>query len=191
MVASSHDTARSGPSGRDHAGDARAWRSARASTPEFIRDEVARGRLVIPANVRHLAGSGGAAPDAGERPSAELPGDAARPSRARRRALLGEPDGRAALDDDRRPAAPARRAGAEAPRPDRHRAHDHHQDQRQHRRLAGVRAAPTEEVEKLRWAQRYGADTLMDLSTGGDLDECRQAIIDHAPSRSARCRSTA
>ena len=28
-------------------------------TPEFIRDEVARGRLVIPANRRHLAGSGG------------------------------------------------------------------------------------------------------------------------------------
>src|SRR5438874_12466208 len=32
------------------------------ATPEFIRDEVARGRLVIPANVRHLAGSGGATP---------------------------------------------------------------------------------------------------------------------------------
>src|SRR4030095_9099281 len=31
-------------------------------TPEFIRDEVARGRLVIPANVRHLAGSGGREP---------------------------------------------------------------------------------------------------------------------------------
>ncbi|MFM8409116.1 MAG: phosphomethylpyrimidine synthase ThiC, partial [Alphaproteobacteria bacterium] len=30
--------------------------------PEFVRDEVARGRLVIPANVRHLAGSGGQAP---------------------------------------------------------------------------------------------------------------------------------
>src|SRR5262249_45128053 len=29
---------------------------------DLIRDEVARGRLVIPANVRHLAGSGGAAP---------------------------------------------------------------------------------------------------------------------------------
>ncbi|HJW69823.1 MAG TPA: phosphomethylpyrimidine synthase ThiC, partial [Candidatus Binatia bacterium] len=31
-------------------------------TAEFIRDEVARGRVVIPANVRHLAGSGGEAP---------------------------------------------------------------------------------------------------------------------------------
>ena len=30
--------------------------------PEFIRDEVARGRLVIPANKRHLADSGGEAP---------------------------------------------------------------------------------------------------------------------------------
>src|SRR5262245_19464346 len=35
-------------------------------TPEFIRDEVARGRLVIPANVRHLAGSGGAEPAPGD-----------------------------------------------------------------------------------------------------------------------------
>src|SRR5579862_8230242 len=30
--------------------------------PEFIRDEVARGRLVIPANRHHLAGSGGNSP---------------------------------------------------------------------------------------------------------------------------------
>ena len=36
------------------------------ATPEFIRDEVARGRLVIPANVRHLAGSGGETPSGGE-----------------------------------------------------------------------------------------------------------------------------
>ena len=31
-------------------------------TPEFIRDQVATGRIVIPANIRHLAGSGGQAP---------------------------------------------------------------------------------------------------------------------------------
>ena len=37
-----------------------------AVTPEFIRDEVARGRLVIPANIRHLAGSAGAAPPASD-----------------------------------------------------------------------------------------------------------------------------
>ncbi len=34
-----------------------------------------------------------------------------------------------------------------------------------------------EEVEKLHWAQRWGADTVMDLSTGGDLDACRTAIL--------------
>jgi len=33
------------------------------------------------------------------------------------------------------------------------------------------------EVEKLRWAERWGADTVMDLSTGGDLDACREAIL--------------
>src|SRR5207247_2350014 len=40
------------------------WRVAQREcvAPEFVRDEVARGRLVIPANRRHLAGSGGAAP---------------------------------------------------------------------------------------------------------------------------------
>ena len=30
-----------------------------AQTPEFIRSEVARGRLVIPAHIRHLAGAAG------------------------------------------------------------------------------------------------------------------------------------
>ena len=34
-----------------------------------------------------------------------------------------------------------------------------------------------EEVEKLQWAERWGADTVMDLSTGGDLDACRRAIV--------------
>jgi len=43
-----------------------------------------------------------------------------------------------------------------------------------------VSSSTDEEVQKLRWAQKYGADTLMDLSTGGDLGACRQAIIDHA-----------
>jgi phosphomethylpyrimidine synthase len=37
-----------------------------------------------------------------------------------------------------------------------------------------------EEVEKLRWAERWGADTVMDLSTGGDLDATREAIVKHA-----------
>ncbi len=34
-----------------------------------------------------------------------------------------------------------------------------------------------DEVEKLSWALRWGADTVMDLSTGGDLDRTREAII--------------
>jgi phosphomethylpyrimidine synthase len=38
----------------------------------------------------------------------------------------------------------------------------------------------SEEVEKLKWAERWGADTVMDLSTGGDLDACRQAIIQNS-----------
>jgi len=41
-----------------------------------------------------------------------------------------------------------------------------------------VSSSTDEEVEKLRWAERWGADTVMDLSTGGDLDATRQAIID-------------
>ncbi len=40
-----------------------------------------------------------------------------------------------------------------------------------------VSSGTPEEVEKLKWAERWGADTVMDLSTGGNIDECRQAII--------------
>ena len=40
-----------------------------------------------------------------------------------------------------------------------------------------VSSGTEEEVEKLEWATRWGADTVMDLSTGGDLDACRRAII--------------
>jgi phosphomethylpyrimidine synthase len=39
-----------------------------------------------------------------------------------------------------------------------------------------VSSGMDEEVEKLRWAERWGADTVMDLSTGGDLDATRVAI---------------
>lgn len=34
-----------------------------------------------------------------------------------------------------------------------------------------------EEVEKVKISIKYGADTVMDLSTGGDLDEIRKAVI--------------
>src|SRR5208282_5830332 len=40
-----------------------------------------------------------------------------------------------------------------------------------------VSSGTDQEVEKLLWAQRWGADTVMDLSTGGDLNACREAII--------------
>jgi phosphomethylpyrimidine synthase len=43
-----------------------------------------------------------------------------------------------------------------------------------------VSSGTEEEIEKLRWAERWGADTVMDLSTGGNLDECRDALIRHS-----------
>ena len=106
-------------------------------TAAFIRDRVAAGHLVIPANKRHLAGSGG-------RPAA----DDAEPTGAR-------------LD----PIGIGRSITTKI--------------------NANIGASPVtsgtaEEVEKLRWARRWGADTLMDLSTGGNLNACRQAIIDDA-----------
>src|SRR5690348_1422713 len=38
-----------------------------------------------------------------------------------------------------------------------------------------------EELEKLRYSVKYGADTVMDLSTGGDIPAIRQAIIRNSP----------
>ena len=38
-----------------------------------------------------------------------------------------------------------------------------------------------EELAKLRYAVQYGADTVMDLSTGGDIPEIRKAIIEASP----------
>ncbi|MEO1996757.1 MAG: phosphomethylpyrimidine synthase ThiC, partial [Planctomycetaceae bacterium] len=40
-----------------------------------------------------------------------------------------------------------------------------------------VSSGTDEELEKLRWAQRWGADTVMDLSTGGNLDQCRETLL--------------
>ncbi|MFQ5718514.1 MAG: phosphomethylpyrimidine synthase ThiC [Acidobacteriota bacterium] len=88
-------------------------------TPEQIRDEVAAGRLIIPANRVHL----------GYRLDPTAIG---RATTTKINANLG--------------ASP-------------------------------VSSGTDEEVEKMRWAVRWGADTVMDLSTGGDLDACREAII--------------
>jgi phosphomethylpyrimidine synthase len=46
---------------------------------------------------------------------------------------------------------------------------------------SAVTSEVEEELEKLHTAVHYGADTVMDLSTGGDLDEIRSAIIDRSP----------
>jgi len=88
-------------------------------TPEQVRDEVASGRLVIPANRNHLANK-------------LDPMAIGRASRTKVNANMG--------------ASP-------------------------------VSSGTDEEVEKLKWAERWTADTVMDLSTGGDLDACREAIL--------------
>ena len=38
-----------------------------------------------------------------------------------------------------------------------------------------------QELEKLHFAVHYGADTVMDLSTGGGIDEIRTAILAESP----------
>jgi phosphomethylpyrimidine synthase len=87
-----------------------------------VRDEVAAGRLVIPANINHL--------------NHRLdPMCIGRASRTKVNANMG--------------ASP-------------------------------VSSGTEEELEKLDWAVRWGADTVMDLSTGGNLDECRQAFCKHS-----------
>ncbi|MCH7793311.1 MAG: phosphomethylpyrimidine synthase ThiC, partial [Planctomycetes bacterium] len=91
-------------------------------TPEQVRDEVAAGRMVIPANKAHL--------------QYKLdPMAIGRASRTKVNANMG--------------ASP-------------------------------VSSSTDEELEKLRWAERWGADTVMDLSTGGDLDACRLAILENS-----------
>jgi len=91
-------------------------------SPEQVRDEVAAGRLVIPANRVHLGGR-------------LDPMGIGRALRTKVNANMG--------------ASP-------------------------------VSSGTEEEVEKLHWAERWYADTVMDLSTGGDLDATREAILRNA-----------
>lgn len=151
--------------------------------PEFIRDEVARGRLVIPANKHHLAGSAGAAPAAGPNgnglalaypeTAAGHPGAQAaarywvNQTVAQRWQVINDPEFLRGQHAPKRldPAGIGRMITTKI--------------------NANLGASPVSsgtpaEVEKLNWAQKYGADTAMDLSTGGDLHECRQAFIDHS-----------
>ncbi|MCG3138226.1 MAG: Phosphomethylpyrimidine synthase [Phycisphaerae bacterium] len=163
-------------------------------TPEFIRDEVARGRLVIPANIRHRQGAAGCNP-LGSSPLSEAPtanqfapakaGGSFNPTTA------GHPGARLHARFWVNQTVAQRWSeisdikfmkGENAPK---------RLDPMGIGRMittkinANIGASPVssslaEEVDKLRWAQKYGADTLMDLSTGGHLRECRQAIIDHS-----------
>jgi phosphomethylpyrimidine synthase len=54
------------------------------------------------------------------------------------------------------------------------------QDQRQYRQLRRA-SSVAEEVEKLVWAIRWGADTVMDLSTGRNIHNIRDWIIRNSP----------
>jgi phosphomethylpyrimidine synthase len=89
----------------------------------LIRDEVARGRLVIPANVNHLA----------QRLDPMAIGKVAS---VKINANIGN---------------------------------------------SAVESNIDQELEKLHHAVHYGADTVMDLSTGGDIDAIREAIVAASP----------
>src|SRR5215472_12688449 len=91
--------------------------------PELIRDEVARGRMVVPANKVHL----------GKRLEPMGIGIA---GKCKINANIGNSAVTSKIDD---------------------------------------------ELEKLHTAVHLGADTVMDLSTGGNIDAIRQAIIDASP----------
>jgi len=88
--------------------------------PEFVRSEVARGRAIIPANIRH--------------PELE-PMVIGRSFLVKINANIGN---------------------------------------------SAVTSTIAEEVDKLRWATLWGADTVMDLSTGKDIHETREYIIRNA-----------
>ena len=90
-------------------------------TPEFVRDEVARGRAIIPANRKH--------------PESE-PMIIGRNFLVKINANIGN---------------------------------------------SAVSSSIGEEVDKLRWSVRWGADTVMDLSTGRDIHETREWIIRNSP----------
>jgi len=89
--------------------------------PSFVRDEVARGRMIIPANVGH---------------SNLIPMGIGVNARCKINANIGN----SAVTSD----------------------------------IEG-------ELEKLRRVVKYRADTVMDLSTGGGIDEIRDAILRHSP----------
>ena len=55
---------------------------------------------------------------------------------------------------------------------------------------SAVTSEIAQELEKLHRAVHYGSDTVMDLSTGGDIPAIRRAIIEASPCPSAPCPFT-
>ena len=55
------------------------------------------------------------------------------------------------------------------------------QGEREHRQHSAVTSSLEGELRKLEVSLKHGADTVMDLSTGGDIDGIRQAIIGASP----------
>jgi phosphomethylpyrimidine synthase len=108
-------------SGRIHAGNSFGAAIPRFVTPEFVRDEVARGRAIIPANINH--------------PESE-PMIIGRNFLVKINANIGN---------------------------------------------SAVASSVEEEVEKMIWATRWGADTVMDLSTGDNIHETREWILRNSP----------
>jgi phosphomethylpyrimidine synthase len=107
--------------GRTHAGYSFGAAIPKFVTPEFVRDEVARGRAIIPANINH--------------PEAE-PMIIGRNFLVKINANIGN---------------------------------------------SAVASSIEEEVEKMIWATRWGADTVMDLSTGDNIHETREWILRNSP----------
>ncbi len=171
------------------------------TTPEFIREHVATGRIIIPANRRHLGGSGGLPPqgtgirEQGTGKSKDRPSPLADPRSPIPDPFPAAPAGHPGFTADGalwvNQTVAQRRKLLDDP--------DHCRGEHAPRRLdpigigraittkinANLGASPVSsgtagELEKLRVAVLYGADTVMDLSTGGDLDACRQAFIDNS-----------
>ena len=151
-------------------------------SPECLRNEVAAGRVVIPANVRHLNGSGGEevrSEKSEVRSEEPQTGGLTAAQSALSPLWVNQTvaQRRAWLDD------PAYSRGARVPR----RLDPIGIGRRLTTKInANLGASPVSssldcELAKLRCALLYGADTVMDLSTGGDLDTCRQAFIDNSP----------
>lgn len=148
-------------------------------TPEFIRDGVARGAIVIPANIRHLAGSGGRAPRSAPSAIGAYGPPVGHPTATadarywvnqtvtQRRAWLFETDYCRGENAPKRldPTGIGRSITTKI---------------NANQGASPVSSNTDEELDKLRHAILYGADTVMDLSTGGRLDECRQRIIDNS-----------